>query len=145
MPNVALITELEAPPKGKLRRVKVSVMTPPNPGQGTVARVILSERSFDNNAGGYSAIKANTQYIIWDSNITGTLDIDITTPGAKIDRIFEDGGLDYENRDEDGTGEVAGWTPHIDHKNAKIYVYIELDGMTSPLNLRVDIKTNEKA
>ena len=139
-----LIKEIDAPPKGLLTRVMISVKTAAT-GSATLARVIISERSFSNDTAGWAALKAAYKFHAWDSNIVGTLDIPVDSTGVKIDRIFDNGGVDYENRDDDGAGLTTGWTAKQDAKKAKLYVYIELNGTEAVLDMRVDIKTQEKA
>jgi len=144
MPHMYLIKEIDAPPKGLLTRVKISIKTAAT-GSAKLARIIIVERSFTNDAAGWAALVAAYKFQIYDTNIAGTLDIPVDSTGVKIDRIFSNGGVDYENRDDDGAGLVTGWGPKSTAKKAKLYVYIELDDTEAVLDMNVDIKTQEKA
>ena len=144
MPKMYLIKEVDAPPKGLLTRVMISVKTAAT-GSAKNARIIIAERSFTNDAAGWSALATAYKFHVYDTNITGALDVPVDSVGVKIDRIFNNGGLDYENRDDDGAGLVTGWGPKSTAKKAKLYVYIELDDTEAVLDMSVDIKTQEKA
>lgn len=144
MPNMGSIKEVVVPSKGILTRVMISVKTAA--ASATVARVIISSRNFANTVAGFTALKAAYRFHVYDSNIGGTLDIPINSTGKKIDRIFENGGVDYENQDDDNIGLTTGWTQNqSEQKQKKLYIYTEIDATEATLDMRVDIKAQEQA
>ena len=144
MPHTYSIKEVVVPSKGLLTRVMISVKTAA--ASATNARVIISSRSFANNSAGWTALKAAYRFHVFDTNIVGTLDIPVDSVGMKLDRVFDNGGVDYENQDDDNDGLTTGWTQNqAEIKQKKLYIFTEIDATEAALDMRVDIKVQEKA
>jgi hypothetical protein len=127
MPHMGVIKEVEVPAKGFLTRVDVIVSSAVGGGESaTVARVIILDESFPNTEAGFAAAKIAYWNHLWDSNIDETLDIDITDAGTKVSRIFENGGLDYENQDSPQVG--------------KLYVFVDIDNTTAQLAMVIQVR-----
>jgi predicted AlkP superfamily pyrophosphatase or phosphodiesterase len=130
MPNMGVIKELVVPAKGLLTRVDVVVITSSYGESATAMRVIIMDKSYPNTEAGFALARVAYANHLWDSNIDGTLDIPTTSVGIKVSRIFENGGLDYENQDSTQV--------------AKLYAFIDVDNTTALLEVQINIKTQER-
>ncbi len=127
---MGIIKALDAPVKGLLTRVDIAVITSSFGESATAMRVIIMDKGFGNTEAEFALAKAAYANHLWDSNIDGTLDIPTTSVGMKVSRIFENGGLDYENQD----------SPQV----AYLYAFIDIDNTTALLEPQVIIKTQER-